>query len=208
MNVNLTHAETLKAAWKGFKSQCWLLMGLLIGFIIIYSLLFLFVAPAKGESIHISGIIVAVLCVILECLFVMGYLKNCLQTIDGEEPQFSAYGQRSRKLPRFLLAFILFPALIAIGLALLIIPGVYLLLRLQFFFASVIDDDAGMIESCKRSWNITKGHTLQLFVLMMIQLLIFIVGTIALGIGIFAAIPFIILMYAYIYRKLTAPTNS
>ena len=208
MNVNFNFAEFLKATWKGFKSQCWLLMGLLIGFIIIYSLLFLFAAPAQGESMSLSGIIVAVLCIILECLFVMGYLKNCLQTIDGEEPQFSAYGQVSRKLPAFIPAFILFPVIIAIGLALFIFPGIYLLLRLQFLFASFVEDDTSLTGSFKRSWNITKGHTMQLFILMLIQSLIFIVGTIAFGIGIFVATPVIVLMYAHAYRKLTAPATG
>jgi len=208
MNAKIDFAEISKAAWKGFKSQCWLLMGLLIGFTIVYSILFLFAFPAKGEPMRISGLIVGIICVIFQCLFVMGYLKNCLQTVDGEEPQFSAYGQVSRKLLAFLPVFILFPIVITLGFALFFFPGVYLLLRFQFLFASVVDDETGVIASIKRSWNITKGHTMQLFVLMLIQMAIFVVGMIVLGVGIIAATPFTALMYAYAYRKLTAPTST
>lgn len=205
MNVKIVYADMFKAAWKGFKSQCWLLMGLLIGFTIIYSLLVLFAIPAKGEALSISGIVVSIVCFFLYCLFLMGYIKNCLQTIDGDEPQFAAYGQAARKLFFFIPAFLLFTVIVSIGFAFLILPGFYLLLRFQFFYTSMLDEDTGVIASFKRSWNITKGHTLQLFILMLIQALIFIVGMMAFGIGIFAAIPIILLMYGYAYRKLIAP---
>ncbi|MDR2915528.1 MAG: glycerophosphoryl diester phosphodiesterase membrane domain-containing protein [Tannerella sp.] len=205
MEEKIVYSDIFRAAWKGLKSQFWLLVGLLIGFTIIYSLLYLFAIPAKGETMSISGIIVFILCIFLYYLFIMGYLKNCLQTLDGEEPQFSAYGQVTRKLPAFILASILYSVIISIGFALLIIPGIYLLLRLQFFYASMVDENTGIVESFKRSWNITKGYSLQLFILMLIMILISFIGTIALFIGIFVAVPLTTLIYGYTYRKLTAP---
>lgn len=206
MEERLIYSDILKAAWNGLKSQFWLLVGLLIGFTIVYSLLIIFAVPEKGEVVGISGIVVSIVCLCLFSLFVMGYLKNCLQTLDGEEPQFSAYGQVSRKIPSFLIAYIIYYVIVIIGLALLIAPGVYLALRLQFFYASMVDENTGIIESFKRSWQITKGQTLQLFVLFLIMILISIAGNIALLVGIFVAAPLILLMYGYTYRKLTAPT--
>jgi uncharacterized membrane protein len=208
MNVKIVYAEILKNAWKGFISQCWILMGLLIGYTIIYSLQFIFnTALTIDKTISISGIVVSILFFILSCLFVLGYLKNCLQTLDREEPQFSAYGQASRKLFSYIAVYIPLTILLFIGCALLLFPGFYLALRLQFFVASMVDEDTGVIDSIKRSWDITKGHTMRLFVLMLIQILIFIIGVVAFGIGIFAAIPLIILMYGATYRKLTAPAT-
>ena len=205
MNKKIVYPDIFSAAWSGFKSHCWLLMGLLIGFTIIYSLLILFTIPAKGETIRISGIIVAVICFFFFCFFVMGYLKNCLQSLNREEPQFSAYGQASRGLLSFIPAYLLFVVAVSLGCTLFLLPGIYLFLRFQFFFISMVDEETGVIDSFKRSWYITKGHTLQLFVLMLFQKLILIIGLVAFGAGIFAAIPLIILMYAQTYRNLTAP---
>ena len=205
MEGKLVYSDIFKAAWKGLISQFWLLVGLIIGFTIIYSLLMIFIVPSKGESIGVNGTIVSILSLIILSLFLMGYLKNCMQTLDGEEPQFSAYGQVSRKLFSFIIAYIIFNVIVTIGFALLVVPGVYLALRLQFFYASMVEDNTGVIDSFKRSWNITKGHTLSLFVLLLIILLIYFVGSIALIAGIFVAAPLITLMYGYAYRKLTAP---
>ena len=208
MEDKLVYSDILKAALKGLKSQFWLLVGLIIGFTIVYSLLLIFTIPEKGETVGISGIIVSILSLFILCLFIMGYIKNCIQTLDGEEPQFSAYGQVSRKLLSFLVAYIILNIIIAIGTALLIVPGIYLGLRLQFFYAFMVDDNAGVIDSFKRSWNITKGHSFKLFILFLIALLIYFIGCIAFIAGIFIAIPFTVLMYGYTYRKLTAPATQ
>jgi len=205
MNEKLVYSDLFKAAWKGLLSQIWLLTGLIIGFTIIFSLLLLFVIPDKGATFSFSSIFIIIFCIIIGCLFAMGFLKNCLQTLDGEEPQFSAYGQVSRHFFNFLPAYILFLVIITIGFALFIVPGLYLLLRLQFFFASMVDEDNGLIASFKRSWNITKGQTLQLFVVFLIQLLLCTIGLIVFGIGIFVAIPLITLLFGYTFRKLIAP---
>ena len=205
MNEKIVYADIFKAAWKGLISQIWLLTGLLIGFTIIFSLLLLFAIPLKGEALSISGILALFVCLLFGGLFIMGYLRNCLQTIDGEEPQFSAYGQVSGKLLKFLIAYILFLVITTIGFALFIFPGVYLFLRFQFFFASMVDEDTGLITSFKRSWTITKGQTARLFVLMLITLLVFLIGMITVFIGIFVAIPLIVSLYGYTFRKLIAP---
>ena len=208
MNDKIVYSDIYKAAWKGLISQIWLLTGLLIGFSIIYSLLLLFAFPTKGESVSISGFIVLFISLLFGGLFMMGYLRNCLQSIDGEEPQFSAYGQVSAKLPSFLIACIIYLVITSIGFAFFIFPGIYLCLRLQFFLASMVDEDAGMITSFKRSWNITKGQVFQLFAMMLIQLLMFFAGLIALFIGIFVAIPHITMLYGITFRKLIAPDEQ
>jgi uncharacterized membrane protein len=208
MKVEINYSETLKSAWKGLLSQFWLLAGLVIGFTMIYSLLIIFSIPAGKEGITLSGIVVSILRFLFIVIFQMGYLKNCFQTLDGEEPQFSAYGQESLKIFKYIAAYILFSLIILAGLVLLVFPGVYLYLRLQFYMAFIVDENAGIIESFKKSWRITKGKTLSLLVLFFIMLLIILLGNIALIAGVFVAIPFVALIYAFVYRRLTVPSAN
>jgi membrane-anchored glycerophosphoryl diester phosphodiesterase (GDPDase) len=206
MKEKINYSDIIRTAWRGLKSQFWLLTGLLIGFTIIYSLLFIFAIPAKGDFFSISDIIAWILCLFLFCLFQLGYLKNCFQTLDGEEPQFSSYGQVSRKLPGYFAASLIYSMIIFIGSVLFVLPGIYLALRLQFFIASMVDENTGIIKSFKRSWEITKGHSVRLFVVVLIMILINFIGQMALVVGMFAAIPLIVLMYGVVFRRLTTPT--
>ena len=205
MEDKIVYPDIFKTAWRGLMSQFWLLVGLIIGFTIIFSLLIIFTIPEKITTFGIKDIVVGIIGMLLSGLFWMGYLKNCMQTLDGEEPQFSAYGQVSRKLPAFIATCILFYLIVIIGSFFLIIPGIYLGIRLQFYLAFIVEDNCGIIESFKKSWNLTKGLSIKLIVLWLIMMLISFVGSIALFVGIFIAVPLIILMYGYTFRKLTEP---
>lgn len=202
MKRKIVISEIFKEAWKGLKAEFWLLVGLMIGYVLIMMSLGLFIPDLK-EDISISAIAVMTLSFVFSIIFSLGYIKNLFQTLDKEEPQFSSYGRQSLKFFHFLAAYILYVIMISIGFALFVIPGFYLALRLQFFVASMVDENTGIIGSLKRSWEITKRQTFSLFLLMLVMTGLCIIGIIALGVGVFITLPLISLMYGCAFRKLT-----
>lgn len=206
MDKKIVISEILKASWKSLIAEIWLLVGLVIGYVIIALFLSLFITDPK-EGIGATNIAIIALSCIFSLIFTLGYTKNLFQALDKDEPQFSAYGRQSLKILTYLIAYILFFIIVSIGIALLIVPGIYLALRLQFFQAAIVDENTGIIDSFKRSWEITKGQVLPLFLLQLIMIGISLIGMIALGAGIFVAIPFTGLIYCCTFRKLTFSTN-
>ena len=193
-------SEVFGTSWKYTKSQIWVLVGLFIGFSILSMIVTLFGMPAQGSIV--GRVIVQIVSLLISCIFMLGYVKNIFQALDGEEPQFSAYGQQSRKIITYLIANILFSIAVCIGTVLLIIPGIYLYLRLQFFTAFIVEEDCGIIESLQKSWNMTQGQTLPLFLLLLTMIGTAIVGCILFFVGFFVAIPLIYMMQCYTFRKL------
>lgn len=203
MESKFSISEVCSTSWQRTKAQIWVLAGLLIGMTIISFTLSAFAMPMQSS---IVGIIVTnLISVIISCIFVLGYIKNIFQALDGEEPQFSAYGQQARKIITFFVAYIFMSIIIIFGFCLFIIPGIYLGLRLQFYLAFIVEEDAGIIESLKRSWEITRGQVMSLFWLMLAMIGFFLLGVILLGIGVFVAIPLINMMLCYVFRKLNTP---
>ncbi|WP_279136119.1 hypothetical protein [Parabacteroides johnsonii] len=193
-------SEVFGTSWKHTKSQIWVLVGLFIGFSILSMIVTLFSMPAQGSIV--GRVIVQIVSLLISCIFMLGYVKNIFQALDGEEPQFSAYGQQSRKIITYLIANILFSIAVCIGMVLLIIPGIYLYLRLQFFTAFIVEENCGIIESLQKSWNITQGQTLPLFLLLLTMIGTAIVGCILFFVGFFVAVPLIYMMQCYTFRKL------
>ena len=193
-------SEVFGTSWKHTKSQIWVLVGLFIGFSILSMIVTLFGMPAQGSIV--GRVIVQIVSLLISCIFMLGYVKNIFQALDGEEPQFSAYGQQSRKIITYLIANILFSIAVCIGTVLLIIPGIYLYLRLQFFTAFIVEEDCGIIESLQKSWNMTQGQTLPLFLLLLTMIGTAIVGCILFFVGFFVAIPLIYMMQCSTFRKL------
>ena len=88
-------SEVFGTSWKYTKSQIWVLVGLFIGYFILSSIISLFGMPAQnfdGREYHVNAI-----SAVISSAFMLGYIKNLFQTMDGEEPQFSAYGQQSQQ---------------------------------------------------------------------------------------------------------------
>lgn len=193
-------SEVFGTSWKHTKSQIWVLVGLFIGFSILSMIVTLFGMPAQGSIV--GRVIVQIVSLLISCIFMLGYVKNIFQALDGEEPQFSAYGQQSRKIITYLITNILFSIAVCIGMVLLIIPGIYLYLRLQFFTAFIVEEDCGIIESLQKSWNMTQGQTLPLFLLLLTMIGTAIVGCILFFVGFFVAVPLIYMMQCYTFRKL------
>lgn len=193
-------STVFRTSWHATFSQIWVLVGLLIGYTILSLVLGIFSMPTQGSTA--GTIIVQIINIVIGCIFTLGYLKNMFQTLDGDEPQFSAYGQQCKNILKYLVASIIYSIIIVVGLGLLIIPGIYLGLRLQFYQAFIVEENSGIIESLKKSWEITRGQTLQLFWLSLTMIGLMILGIIVFVVGIFVTIPLISMMYCNTFRKL------
>ena len=189
--------DVFSTAWKRTKSQLWILAGLLIGYCILSFTLAAFAMPMQSSII--GKIIVNVISALFSIIFSLGYMKNIFQALDGEEPQFSAYGQQTKNIITYFLASLITGFVVLAGFFF------YLALRLQFFQAFIIEENAGIIESLHKSWEITRGQVLPLFMLALVMIGIMILGCILFGIGIFVAVPLIYMMYGYVFRKLNTP---
>ncbi|MCF7831972.1 MAG: hypothetical protein K9N05_00150 [Candidatus Marinimicrobia bacterium] len=68
-----------------------------------------------------------------------------------------------KRFPLYFVAMLLKYLAIGAGLALFIIPGLFLLLALYFVEYLIIDRDMSIIEAFKTSWNMTKGFRTGIF---------------------------------------------
>ncbi|MDF9829678.1 hypothetical protein [Parabacteroides sp. PF5-6] len=201
MEQTFTISEVVKTSWSYLKQQIWVLVGLLIGFTILSFLLSSMISPTS-ITMTIVGTVVSAL---ISCIFYLGYYKNMFQTLDDLEPQFSAYGQQASKFLTYFIANIILGVSVTIGIMLLIVPGIYLMIRLQFYSCFIVEENAGIIDSLKRSWALTEGRAMQLFLLGLVQLAILIVGILLLGIGVLVAAPFVYMIQCYVFRLLNNP---
>lgn len=96
-------------------------------------------------------------------------------------------------------AGIIYFFIVTIGLILLVVPGIYFGLRLIFFPYFIVDKNAGIIDSLRRSFKITEDHGWPLFGLfVLLPALLQLPGMV----GLFIIPPFVATILSYSYRKL------
>ncbi len=193
-----TYKELLRFGWNTFKQHAWFLIALTF----LYFLVTFIVAD------------ISVIRDIVSMLMSIAFTAVTLKLVDGHS---SRYGDllvpfKTYKVTlHYFLASILYMLIVLVGLILLILPGVYLLVRLQFFAYLLVEhENMGVIESLKKSMEMTKGKFWSLFGFGIVFVLVNLLGLIALGIGLFVTIPVTCIAYAMMYRKLSteAPTHT
>ncbi len=102
----------------------------------------------------------------------------------------------------YFIADILFSLALIVGFALLILPGIYLLIRFSMWNFIIIEQKCSPIEALSKSWELTRGYTLQLFQWEIVSAGINILGLLFLIIGLVISIPLTTFSEYYIYKKL------
>ena len=93
-----------------------------------------------------------------------------------------------------------------IAALLIIVPTIYVSVRLQFYDYFLIDNECSILESITNSAKITKGFVGELFILGAILSIIVLISIIPMGAGLLISIPLGIMVNTHVYQKLNKQT--
>ncbi len=144
-----------------------------------------------------------VISTIISLLISIGMMKIFLDFVDGKKGDLKDLYQQYPLALKYIGASILEGLIVLAGFLFFIIPGIYLAVKLSMTTYVVVDKKAGPIDAIKSSYEITKGNWWNLVFLGVVSGLIAIAGALALLVGLFVAIPVIMIAYAFAYRKLS-----
>ena len=106
-----------------------------------------------------------------------------------------------------ILANLLTSAIIIAGFLFLIIPGIIFACKLAFVPYLVMDKKMDAVEAVKTSWEMTKGHTLTIFLIGLLAIPIAIMGLLMLVVGLLPASIWIEGAFAAIYYSVDKQQN-
>lgn len=131
-----------------------------------------------------------------------------LQLIRGEKFDVSAIfdGFKTNYI-NVILANLLTSAIVIAGILLFIIPGIIFACKLAFVPYLVMDKKLDAVEAVKVSWEMTKGHTMTIFLMALLAIPIAILGLLMLVIGIIPASMWIEGAFAAIYFTVDKQLN-
>ncbi|MCL6471917.1 MAG: hypothetical protein K6T91_03815 [Firmicutes bacterium] len=205
--------DVLRDSWETFKGSPGLFVGLaLISFIISV------IASSIDNAISGPGsaggfrVQVSIFSFLAGAFIGMGAINVALKSIKGEKAELGDFFAAYPLYLIFLVSNFLFSLAVGIGTIFLIIPGIYLFVRLQFFGYYIVDKNArgtdAIIGSLQRSWELTKGIAGKVFLLDLALLGFIILGAIPLGLGLLIVFPLVFIANAYVYRKFEGAVAS
>ncbi len=192
--------DNIRTAWATFKRHAWFYVGITI----IMGLLN--IPDSLKEEQHI---VLTIAISIVSIVFSYMLLSIFLRAVDGKDEvlRFSALRTHLPTFHQFLMIIeigILVGLAVLGGLVLLIIPGIYILVRFSLAQFAYIDRNGRAINALRYSWKlVTKDVFWTVLLTLLTAIVLIVVGAVFFGIGLLVTYPIAMLLIAQLYRALT-----
>ncbi len=147
---------------------------------------------------------IAVALVFLAYISQIGVVRGALGATRGVRPGITDLIE-SRNFGRYALYVIVYRILFFVGIALCILPGLLVLVFLQFGQYFVLDRGMGVIQAMKASASLASRHLAPVTTVALIAAVLELVGGILYGLPMLVTLPLASLFVANVYRQLTEP---
>ncbi len=157
----------------------------------------------EGALVSLIRLVGWLIYVFIYFFLMAGLITILLKTVKGESSSLRDFLNKQKYVFPILAGYFLYFLIIAIGSLFLIIPGIFLAMRLSFVLLLIIDKSMGPITALKESYRLTKGYGWKLFLLaFIVGPLLFIVGVLAFLVGSFIVPPIFLLAWTFFYDRI------
>lgn len=214
-NKTFSVSEALKFGWETFKVRpfFWIVAGILAsdGF-----------GGGASESDRNNSsdeffknidptllILIIVAIIIIGLIFIglrMGAMKAAIGALENKKPKWGILVSEFdlSRIWGFIVVSFRYGITVLFGLLLLVIPGIYFAVKYQFAPYFYIERNVSSKEAMRLSAEATKGMIWKLIGFHLVSGILIFLGALTLLVGLFVAIPVVVLAEAYVYRKLSA----
>jgi uncharacterized membrane protein len=202
MKQEFPRSEAIRFGWETAKKN---IRFYLIALPIVFAISFLFSSldSSLAEDATMARFVVGITSWVVSSITSIGLIRISLNFVEKKQSAYTDLFTYYNRTVNYMATSILYGLIIVAGIILLVIPAIYWGIRFQFFSYLVTEKNLGPIESLKGSWQMTAGHTWQLFIFGLLMMGINLLGVLALFVGMFWAIPTTQVATAYIYKHLS-----
>ena len=152
--------------------------------------------------VYTESAVVALVSAFFTMVVALGVMRMALRFVDGERGELIDLFAKIPLIVPYLIASIIVGLVTTAGFILLVIPGIYWGLRLQFFGWVIVDKEVGALEATRVSWEITRGSAWQLFLMWWLLFFVNVLGFLVIGIGLLVTVPLSLVAMGHVYRTL------
>ncbi len=201
MTRGFSVGEAIKFGWNTLKSH----IGFFVGVVVIAFVMTAIpsgIASGLEESSPFLSRVIYFISYIVGLGVNLGLIKVSLAFASNEKATYSDLFSQFPKTLNYFIAHILYSIIVTVGLILVIVPGIIWGVKYALYPYFIVEKDVGPLEALKLSGTTTQGFKWDLFALYFLSALIVLLGAFVIFIGLFVAIPTVMVAQAYAYKKL------
>jgi uncharacterized membrane protein len=200
--------ELLRKGFDYFRTHTSFLIGITVTFFVLAIIpnTYMMLYPVENESAWRTVLSLGLS--ILQMLLTLGVTRIMLDLVDAEPTHVSKLFSQFRYILDYFLANLIYIVVVGIGLAMLVFPGIYLAVRLQFYTFAILDEDLNFWEALHRSYELTEDWTWPLFLWGLVYLMVNFFGVMFFFVGAILTYPVTQIGMTILYRGLQRETKE
>jgi len=202
MDAGFSIREALEFGWDAFKRHAG--AAVVIGVASLLTMLVVDALVRMAADQAGPAALLAVFAQLLQLFWSLVWIRFALAVHDLRPAPPRELLPDGKTFIEYVAASLLYSLLVAIGLVLLVIPGLYLAARYGLVSFVIAERRAGPIDAFHQSASLTRGARWKLLLLMLLLGVLNLVGALLLGFGLLATVPLSALAMAFVYRRLIA----
>ncbi len=197
--TSFSKKEAFRFGWTSFKAKPWIFIG--AGAILMVLSVIINKLTGNGHD-AMSGLI-GLIGTIVQWWLYLGFMRMALTTYAGGTPSINQlFGESWKTLLQYAIVAIVSGILVAVGLILLIVPGIIVAMMVSLAPLLVVERGMQAILALKESRRVTEGHRMNMFLFMLALIVLNIVGALALFVGLLVTVPVSVLAFVYVYKQI------
>jgi uncharacterized membrane protein len=157
-----------------------------------------------GPEFSLDLVILAFVIFCFYRFLALGLTRIAFDFHDTDQSSMNRLFSCGRLVFKDALATMVYWFMVVVGFMLLVIPGIYIAITFAFYHQCIVDQNAGIIESLRKSSRLTHGAKWELFALGLLLTSVRWLGLSLWGVTIFVILPVTTLIDVYVYRRLQA----
>lgn len=155
---------------------------------------------SSAMSFSLGGSIFQILSSLVSLIVGAAIIRGALDVTEGKKFNLgAAFGNLN--YGNVIITSLIISVLEVIGFILFIIPGLLVAFFTIFAMYFVVDKDQSPIDAIKSGFQLVKDHIGETLLLILLSIAVMFVGVLALCVGIFVALPVVVLAWAFAFKK-------
>lgn len=205
--------QLFKFSFNQYKKYASFVIGAMLTFFVLAILPQIYFMEQRPDEPNMQVRILSFLLTVVQLFLSLGFIKIMLRLVQDKYVEVTDMFNNFRPFLSYFVASFLYGIATALGLLLLIVPGVFFAIRFQFYPYFILEKDASYFSALQKSYNLSQNLTLELLLLGIIVIALNVAGILFFGVGVIFTYPLTTMATAIVYKSLieegqTIPSDS
>jgi len=147
---------------------------------------------------------ISFLLTLIQLFLGLGFIKIMLRLIQDEFVEVMDMFNNFRTFLSYFVASFLYGIAVALGLLLLVIPGIFVAIRFQFYPYFILEGNLSSFDALQQSYYLTRSYNFELLLFGLATVALNLLGMLFFGVGIILTYPLTTMATAVVYKSLVS----